>query len=150
VLDAVRAAGEVVDLAPRTVLWGHSQGGHTALWAGAEAASYAPELDLLGVAATAPATDLETILATTQDRTSGRRPGRRAGAGRAGHHGRLGPGHRAAGVGRRRCADGQRLEYVRYPDLDHTSLVAPASPLTGRLVAWTEARLAGEPTDDTC
>ena len=35
--------------------FGHSQGGHAALWAGAIAPSYAPELHLVGVAGAAPA-----------------------------------------------------------------------------------------------
>ena len=39
-------------------MWGHSQGGHAALFTGEEAASYAPELKLVGVAAAAPATYL--------------------------------------------------------------------------------------------
>ncbi|WP_026373393.1 lipase family protein [Agrococcus lahaulensis] len=64
VLDAVRAAqrlGEAA-IAPETVLWGHSQGGHAALWAGGMAADYAPELEIVGVAAMAPATDLPALL----------------------------------------------------------------------------------------
>ena len=41
---------------------GHSQGGQSALFAGELAKSYAPELDVLGVAAAAPAADVEHIL----------------------------------------------------------------------------------------
>jgi uncharacterized membrane protein HdeD (DUF308 family) len=43
VLDAQRAAGQLdgLDLSPRTVVWGHSQGGHTALWTGTVAPDYA-------------------------------------------------------------------------------------------------------------
>lgn len=64
VLDAVRAAQQLdaAALAPETVLWGHSQGGHAALWAGGMARDYAPELEILGVAAMAPATDLPALL----------------------------------------------------------------------------------------
>lgn len=64
VLDAVRAAQQLDDhrLARDTVLWGHSQGGHAALWAAGIASGYAPELELLGVAAMAPATDLPAFL----------------------------------------------------------------------------------------
>jgi acetyl esterase/lipase len=40
------------------VVWGESQGGHAALWTGQRARAYAPDLDLLGVAAAAPPTDL--------------------------------------------------------------------------------------------
>lgn len=60
VLDSVRAA---VNFAPagagrRFVAWGHSQGGHAALFTAQRARSYAPELQLLGVAAVSPPTDL--------------------------------------------------------------------------------------------
>ena len=41
---------------------GHSQGGQAALFAGELASSYSPELDVLGVAAAAPAADVEHIL----------------------------------------------------------------------------------------
>ena len=43
-------------------MWGHSQGGHAALFAGELARGYAPELELVGVAAAAPATDLAVLL----------------------------------------------------------------------------------------
>jgi pimeloyl-ACP methyl ester carboxylesterase len=66
VLDAVRAAHEVLELSPKTLLMGHSQGGHAVLWAGIEAPTYSPELTILGVAATAPATDLYGVLTTTR------------------------------------------------------------------------------------
>ena len=57
VLDSARAARQVpgVALDDRTVLWGHSQGGHAALWAGQLASSYAPDLDVRGTAALSPA-----------------------------------------------------------------------------------------------
>jgi acetyl esterase/lipase len=60
VLDSVRAARELPDAnaGDRFAVWGHSQGGHAALFTGQEAASYAPELRLVGVAAAAPATNL--------------------------------------------------------------------------------------------
>ena len=35
----------------RVVIWGHSQGGHAALWAGQIAASYAPDLSITGAVA---------------------------------------------------------------------------------------------------
>jgi acetyl esterase/lipase len=59
-LDAVRAAKQLDDVsrADQTVVWGHSQGGHAALWAGQLASSYAPDVDVVGVAALAPASDL--------------------------------------------------------------------------------------------
>lgn len=59
-LDAVRAARQLegVVLADETVAWGHSQGGGAALWTGAIAEAYAPDVPLAGVAALAPASDL--------------------------------------------------------------------------------------------
>lgn len=64
VLDAVRAARQLEGLAPdrRTVVWGHSQGGNSALWTGIRAPSYAPDVPLVGVAAMAPASDLPALL----------------------------------------------------------------------------------------
>lgn len=49
-LDTAHASGQVM-------LWGHSQGGHATLWAGQLAAEYAPELDIVSVAALSSATD---------------------------------------------------------------------------------------------
>ena len=59
VLDSVRAARELetVALTPETVVWGHSQGGHAALWTGIVQPGYAPDVPLAGVAAMAPASD---------------------------------------------------------------------------------------------
>lgn len=64
VLDIVRAARSIPELgaSDRVVLWGHSQGGHAALFAAQEAAQYAPELTIAGVAVAAPATDLGELL----------------------------------------------------------------------------------------
>lgn len=58
-LDAVLAARQLqgVALSPRTVAWGHSQGGHAALWMTGIAADYAPELSVRGVAVLAPVVD---------------------------------------------------------------------------------------------
>lgn len=61
VLDSVRAAHHLnigVPLDDRYGVWGHSQGGHAALFAGHLASAYMPEYKLVGVAALAPATDL--------------------------------------------------------------------------------------------
>ncbi|WP_341728981.1 lipase family protein [Brooklawnia sp.] len=65
VLDAIRAAQELNEahLGSRTAIWGHSQGGHASLWAGGLASSYAPELDIAGVASLSPASDLAGLLA---------------------------------------------------------------------------------------
>lgn len=58
-LDAVLAAGELdaLPLSNRTVVWGHSQGGHAALWTSQIAESYAPSLDVRGTAVLAPAAE---------------------------------------------------------------------------------------------
>jgi acetyl esterase/lipase len=64
VLDAVRVARSLpgVGDANRFAVWGHSQGGQAALYAGLLARSYAPELELVSVAAAAPATELATLM----------------------------------------------------------------------------------------
>ncbi len=65
VLDAVRAAAQLPDSGVTTrsplVVWGHSQGGGAAAWAGELHPSYAPELNLVGVAAGAPAAELASL-----------------------------------------------------------------------------------------
>lgn len=65
VVNAVRAARAFPGAAAGTrwVAWGHSQGGHSSLWTGHLAAELAPELELLGVAAAAPAAELLPIMA---------------------------------------------------------------------------------------
>jgi alpha-beta hydrolase superfamily lysophospholipase len=64
VLDVARAARRLDGTgAGRDLLvFGHSQGGHAALFAGELAGSYSPELRLGGVVAAAPAADLDVIL----------------------------------------------------------------------------------------
>jgi pimeloyl-ACP methyl ester carboxylesterase len=65
VLDAARAARQLpgVHTANTVMIYGHSQGGHAALFAGEMAPTYAPDLHLAGVVAAAPATGLSTIVA---------------------------------------------------------------------------------------
>jgi alpha-beta hydrolase superfamily lysophospholipase len=60
VLDAARAARrlDAAGAGDRVVLHGHSEGGHAVLWAAELAAAYAPELQVLGVAASAPGAEL--------------------------------------------------------------------------------------------
>ena len=60
VLDAVRAARAIrdADAGTRFAVWGESQGGHAALWTGQLWSRYAPDLQLLGIAAIVPPTDL--------------------------------------------------------------------------------------------
>ena len=64
VLDAARVAAAIpaAHASDRVLVFGHSQGGQAALFAGELAPSYAPELHVLGVAAAAPAADVEHIL----------------------------------------------------------------------------------------
>ncbi|MFI5761733.1 lipase family protein [Streptomyces sp. NPDC051563] len=59
-LDIVRAARAIDPGAGATTLvYGGSQGGHAALWSAHHAASYAPDIDLKGVVANAPAVGFE-------------------------------------------------------------------------------------------
>jgi len=64
VLDSVRAARQMPELTldKRMVTWGYSQGGHAALWTGIIGPRYAPDLEILGVAAIAPAVNIKSIL----------------------------------------------------------------------------------------
>jgi acetyl esterase/lipase len=63
VLDSVRAARELpeVDASDEYVVWGHSQGGHAAMFALHIAESWAPELELRGVVAGAPPSQLDLV-----------------------------------------------------------------------------------------
>ena len=60
VLDAVRAARSIPGAAAgnRVAIWGESQGGHAALWTAQISRAYAPDLQVVGVAAAAPPTNL--------------------------------------------------------------------------------------------
>lgn len=63
VIDIVRAARNL-DFAHASrewLAWGHSQGGHAALWAAEVAPAWAPELDLMGTVAGAPPSQLRLI-----------------------------------------------------------------------------------------
>lgn len=73
-LDAVRAARRMEDAraGPQTVVWGHSQGGHAALWTGILARGYAPDVPLAGVAVAAPASDLLSLIDAVQHTPVGR------------------------------------------------------------------------------
>jgi pimeloyl-ACP methyl ester carboxylesterase/uncharacterized membrane protein HdeD (DUF308 family) len=73
VLDAVRAARRIpqIDLAPETVAWGHSQGGHAALWTAMTQPEYAPDVPLAGVAAISPVSNPTTFLRDLQRRPVG-------------------------------------------------------------------------------
>jgi alpha-beta hydrolase superfamily lysophospholipase len=72
VLDSVRAAHQLdTNAGDRFAVWGHSQGGHSTLWAAQAAGAYAPELELVGAAAIAPAADLEGILQSSLTKRAG-------------------------------------------------------------------------------
>jgi acetyl esterase/lipase len=72
VIDSVRVARALTGASNRFAVWGHSQGGQAALFTGLIAKTYAPELDLVGVAAAAPATELRALLADDLDSAGGR------------------------------------------------------------------------------
>src|SRR5271169_3448077 len=74
VIDSVRVAATMPGAGggKKFVVWGHSQGGHAALFTGIIAKTYAPELNLLGVAAAAPATDLATLMNEDIDSVGGK------------------------------------------------------------------------------
>jgi pimeloyl-ACP methyl ester carboxylesterase len=60
VLDIVRAARQIEEAGSgnRAVVWGVSQGGHAALFAGEIAPEWAPEIEVLGIVSAAPASEL--------------------------------------------------------------------------------------------
>ncbi|MGH7192732.1 MAG: alpha/beta fold hydrolase [Candidatus Saccharimonadales bacterium] len=64
VLNSVRAVRGIpgAQAGPDFVVWGHSQGGASALFTASEAAAYAPELKLTGTVASAPAAELVSLL----------------------------------------------------------------------------------------
>lgn len=75
VLDMVRAARQVdPKLSKSIVISGHSQGGHAALFAAAQAPKYTPELRVKGTVAFAPASHLDEQIPLTRSLT-GPNPG---------------------------------------------------------------------------
>jgi acetyl esterase/lipase len=69
-LDAVLAAREIdgLNLSRRTAVWGHSQGGHAALWTSQIAGDYAPDIDVRGTGLLAPVAE---PIALAEELTSG-------------------------------------------------------------------------------
>jgi len=123
-LDAVRAARHLdgAALSQQTVVWGHSQGGHAALWTGEIAADYAPDVPLAGVAALAPASDLTAFAGELTSITGGSV-----------------------------FASYVIAAYSQtYPGRGHVSLVAAGSPAVTDLFAWTADRFAGRPASSDC
>ena len=74
VLDSVRAVRSLPGSGGGNTfaVWGHSQGGQAALYTGILAKSYAPDLNLVGVAAAAPATSLITLMGDDFKTTGGK------------------------------------------------------------------------------
>jgi pimeloyl-ACP methyl ester carboxylesterase len=74
VLDAARATYKLRGLhaSPDLIIYGHSQGGHAALFAAEMAPTYAPSLHLIGVVAAAPATGLSTLISVIGTPTGAR------------------------------------------------------------------------------
>jgi hypothetical protein len=70
VVNSVRAARQFPNAGAGTLwaVWGHSQGGHSALWTGALASRLAPELQLVAVAAAAPAAELVALVSAQWDK----------------------------------------------------------------------------------
>lgn len=73
-LDAIKAAQQLTDIKTNNevIIWGHSQGGHAALWSGIVAPKYTPELNVLGVAALSPASDLVGLVQNAQNTAIGK------------------------------------------------------------------------------
>jgi pimeloyl-ACP methyl ester carboxylesterase len=73
VLDAAKAALQIpgAHLSHTVIIYGHSQGGHAALFAGQLAPSYAPSLHVIGTVAAAPATGLSLIMSVGFNPKSG-------------------------------------------------------------------------------
>ena len=63
VLNSVRAAQNFPGsgASANFAVWGHSQGGHSALFTASQASAYAPELKLVSTVASAPAAELPTL-----------------------------------------------------------------------------------------
>jgi pimeloyl-ACP methyl ester carboxylesterase len=69
-LDIVRAAQQLGDrtgAGEQVVIWGHSQGGHAALFANQIAEEWAPELEVVGTVAGAPPSQLNLIAVALRD-----------------------------------------------------------------------------------
>ena len=124
----------------RCAIVGYSQGGHGALWAGQLAAEWAPDLELVGTFAGAPATELAIIVRAAgmlpivglpvhdRRRVRGGLP-RRADAVRGAH-----PAGEAASVGGRRGLHRRRDRPVRRPTA--TALLKPDRLTAEPWAAW--------------
>lgn len=69
IVNSVRAAHTISNTNGTSWgVWGHSQGGQAALWTASQEGQLAPELDFVGVAAAAPAAELEAIMSEQWDK----------------------------------------------------------------------------------
>ena len=73
VLNSVRAAAQLKDAQTnkQLLVFGHSQGGHSSLWTANQAATYAPEYQLVAAAAAAPAAELDPLVKLQWDQVLG-------------------------------------------------------------------------------
>jgi alpha-beta hydrolase superfamily lysophospholipase len=73
VLNSVRAAAQLdgTQTSKQLMVFGHSQGGHSSLWTASEAASYAPEYQLVAAGAAAPAAELDPLVKLQWDQVLG-------------------------------------------------------------------------------
>jgi pimeloyl-ACP methyl ester carboxylesterase len=73
-LDGVRAAKQLdeVSMQDQTIVWGHSQGGHAALWTGMIAPTYAPDVNVAAIAALAPASNPTALLDSAKNTPIGK------------------------------------------------------------------------------
>lgn len=108
-LDSVRGTRHVEGIVAgdRSVVWGHSQGGHAAMWTGILAPEYGPDVFIAGVAAIAPASDLPSLLEAVQ----------------------------YTPVGRIMSALVLRAYAEAYPDVDHDAYVSGAKRLAAKDIA---------------
>lgn len=124
VLDAVRAARNAPEAhaGQRFAVWGHSQGGHATLFAGLLAQSYAPELQLVGAAAAAPAYELDKLFGATAPEVT------------ADYMARL-------------CKAGVSVRMVEKPGVVHRLIACEAAD---EAVRWIGDRFAGLPAPSDC
>src|SRR6266567_2562497 len=160
-LDSVRAARQMSELTldERMVVWGHSQGGHAALWTGIVGPRYAADLEILGVAAIALAAKFDgPALATSSNKALQARLEQNTADGpiqapvviAQGLSDIVVPPSATDAYVEERCSAGQRLEYWTFAGRDHFTIVQPGAPLEELLIRWTTARFANEPQASGC
>ena len=138
VLDAAKAARQLpgADAGDQLAIWGHSQGGHAALWAAQLAGRWAPELELVGTVAAGVPADL-TATGEAVEIGPGKGYILLTIAGYAAAYPRLElssvltpAGEAALGIVDEQCAP---EVLAHFADTDHTELLQPLNPVE----AWT-------------